>query len=656
MRRTLVALSALAVLAPAGLMFAPAALAADPASPATKAANAAMARDLAWDDTEEATFAGRGFLAAWPEPQIKAADGRVVWDFAALQAVAVHDGPAPDTANPSLWRHARLIDKAGLFQVTDRVFQVRGFDVSVMTVIVGDAGLIIVDPLTSVEVARAALTLARTKVGDRPVKAVIYTHSHADHFGGVRGVVDQADVDAGKVAILAPEGFLEHAVSENVIAGNAMSRRAQFQFGRGLAHGPEGSLGSGIGAAVSSGTLSLIPPTDVIAKTGTERTIDGVRLVFQVTPGTEAPAEMNFAIPQWKVLCLAENANVSMHNVLTPRGALVRDAKGWADYLTESLRLWGGQTDVLITSHGWPRWGNDRIRDYIASHRDAYKYLHDQSVRLMNMGYTAPEIAERIQLPPALARRWFNRGYYGTMKHNSKAVYQRYLGWYDGNPATFDALPPEEAGRKYVAAMGGAKKAIAEGRRAVGAGEYRWAAMVLNHVVFADPGNQDARELLAKAETQMAYQAESAIWRNMYLVAAAELRGAKPSGNGSTVALDMIRNTPTSMILDLFAVRLDPAKAGDARLSLNLVFPERGEKTLVTVANGVLVHEDGLSDPAATTLTAPRAVFLQTMLTGQGLKPAIAAGQASVTGDPAALVRFFTLFDSPDPAFAIVTP
>jgi alkyl sulfatase BDS1-like metallo-beta-lactamase superfamily hydrolase len=540
--------------------------------------------------------------------------------------------------------------------VTDRIYQIRGFDVSAMTIIVGDGGLIIVDPLTTAEVAKAGLTLARKSVGDAPVKALIYTHSHADHFGGVRGIVDQADVESGKVAILAPEGFLEHAVGENVIAGNAMSRRASFQFGRGLTRGPTQSLGSGIGPAVSAGTLTLIPPTDVIGKTGAERTVAGVRLVFQVTPGTEAPAEMNFAIPDWKVLCLAENANVSMHNILTPRGALVRDAKAWADYLTESLRLWGDASDVLVTSHCWPRWGNDRIRDYVASHRDAYKYLHDQSVRMMNQGMTGPEIAEKIALPPSLARRWFNRGYYGTMSYNSKAVYQRYMGWYDGNPSNLNPLPPVEAGKKYVAAMGGPNKTLAEGKRALAAGEYRWAAMVLNHLVFADPANAQARAMLAQAHTQMGYQAESAIWRNIYLVAAAELRGARSVDTQNTAVLDMIRNTPTAMLFDLFAVRLDPAKAGEGRIALNLVFPDRKESFLVTIANGVLVYEKGVSEPAAATLTAPRAVFLQTALTGQGLQQAIAAGQASLTGDPMMLRRFFGSFETPDPAFAIVTP
>ena len=641
-------LAALAAAAP----FAAAQTAQQPASDATKAANAAMAQPLDWADTEEEAFATRGFVAAWPEPTIKTADGRVAWDFKAFASL---EGDAPDTANPSLWRHAKLLAKAGLYQVTDRIYQIRGFDVSVMTIIVGDTGLIVVDPLTTVEVAQAGLALARKTVGDKPVKAVIYTHSHADHFGGVRGVVSQADVDSKRVAIIAPEGFLEHAVGENVIAGNAMSRRAMYQFGRTLPRGPEGSLGSGIGPAVSTGTLSLIPPTDIIRTTGETRTIDGVQFAFQVTPGTEAPAEMNFAIPQWKALCLAENANVSMHNVLTPRGALVRDAKAWADYLTQSLRMWG-DSEVLFTSHGWPRWGSPRIRDYIASHRDAYKYLHDQSVRLMNEGYTGVELAERIALPPSLARRWFNRGYYGTMSHNSKAVYQRYMGWYDGNPANLHALPPQEAGRAYVRAMGGGKKVLAEGRRAIKAGDYRWAAMVLNHLVFAEPDNSAARTALADAHTQMGYQAESAIWRNMYLTAAAELRGVKASEASSTVALDLIRNTPTAMLLDLFAVRLDPAKAGEARLALNLVFPERNERFLVTIANSVLVYEAGIADPSAPTLTAPRAAFLQTALTGQGLQAAIGAGQASISGDPATLARFFGMFTTPDPSFAIVTP
>src|SRR5690606_4077094 len=392
------------------------------ASAATRARNAALSGALPWSDREDEDFAARGFIAAYDEPQIRAADGRVVWDFTAYGFL---EGEAPETVNPSLWRHARLLARAGLFQVSERVYQVRGFDVSNMTIIVGETGLIIVDPLTSAEAASAALALARRTLGERPVRAVIYTHSHVDHFGGVRGVAP----DPTGIEIIAPEGFMEHAVAENVIAGNAMGRRALYQFGSGLQPGPEGQMSSGIGLAISGGTFTLIPPTRTIAATGEELAIDGVRFVFQLTPETEAPAEMNFLLPDFGVLCLAENANVSMHNVLTPRGALVRDAKAWADYLTEALRLYGAQSEILVTSHGWPRFGGERVRDFIASHRDAYKFLHDQTVRLMNAGYTDREIAERVRLPEPLASRWFNRGYYGTMMHNSRAIYQRYMGW-----------------------------------------------------------------------------------------------------------------------------------------------------------------------------------------------------------------------------------
>jgi alkyl sulfatase BDS1-like metallo-beta-lactamase superfamily hydrolase len=620
-----------------------------PASQATRAANSAAVEILPMDDREDEDFAQRGFVATWPEPQIKTADGRVAWDFTAYANLA---GPAPDTVNPSLWRHAKLLTKHGLFRVTDRIYQVRGFDVSNMTIIVGDTGFILVDPLTGMEPARAALTLARRTLGDKPVKAVIYTHSHADHFGGVRGVVDQADVDAGRVQIIAPAGFVEHAVGENVIAGVAMGRRASFQFGAGLTPGPTGQMTSGIGPAVSAGTLTLIPPTRTITRTGETLTLDGVQFVFQITPGTEAPAEMNFQLPQMRALCLAENANVSMHNVLTPRGALVRDAKAWADYLTEALRLYGSTSDVMFVSHGWPRWGNERVTDFIGSHRDAYKYLHDQSVRMMNQGLTGPEIAERIALPDALARRWFNRGYYGTMNHNAKAVYQRYMGWYDGNPANFHALPPEDAGKRYVAAMGGARRVLAEGRRAIAAGDYRWAAEVLNHLVFADPANTEAKTLLADAETQLGYQAESAIWRNMYLSAAKELREGVVNRPSAVASLDLIRNTPTEMVLDLLAVRLDPARAGTQRLKIALVFPERNERHLVTIRNGVLVHETGVTDAADATITMPRAAFLQALL-GGGAPPPDAV---RVEGDRTLLPRFVALFDAPDPNFPIVTP
>jgi alkyl sulfatase BDS1-like metallo-beta-lactamase superfamily hydrolase len=618
-------------------------------SDATRAANAAFSQTLPWADREDEDFAVRGFVAAYDQPQIRGAAGNVVWDFTAYNFL---QGEAPASVNPSLWRHAQLLTRAGLFRVTDRVYQIRGFDVSNMTFVIGDTGLIIIDPLTSSEVAAAGLALARRTIGDKPVVAVIYTHSHVDHFGGVRGIV----LEGAQVEIIAPEGFMEHAVTENVIAGNAMSRRALYQFGFGLTPGPEGQMTSGIGIAVSAGTFTLIPPTRTIARTGETLTVDGVRIEFQVTPETEAPAEMNFFFPDLGVLCLAENANASMHNILTPRGALVRDAKAWADYLTEALRLYGGRTEVMVTSHAWPRFGGARVRDFVASHRDAYKYLHDQTVRLMNAGYTDREIAEQVRLPEALASRWFNRGYYGTMMHNSRAVYQRYMGWYDANPANLNPLPPAEEGVRFVRAMGGEERVLAEGQRAFDEGDYRWAARVLNHLVFANPANTAARALLARTHRQMAYQAESAIWRNIYLVGANELeRGPPVRAVAQTQSADLVAATPTSYILDLLAVRLNPERLGDRRYAFNLVFPERNERFAVTIANGVLVHERDQTAAGAPTITSPRGVFLQALAT-QSMARAVLAGHIRIQGNRRSLEGLGDVFDNPDPNFAIVTP
>lgn len=634
------AASALALAASGALALTP------QASDATKAINAAVAAALP-QDAEDEDFAARGFIAAPSEREIKDQNGNVVWNFRAYDFVT---GPSPDTVNPSLWRHTGLLAKTGLFKVHERIYQVRGFDIANMSIVVGDTGFIIVDPLTSVETARAALDLARAHLGDKPVVAVIYTHSHADHFAGVKGVVSADDVANGKVRVIAPDGFLEHSISENIIAGPAMGRRASYQFGARLAPGETGSLGSGIGVAVSSGTRSLIAPTDLIKTTGGWRTIDGVRFEFQMTPGTEAPAEMNFFLPQFGALCLAENANASMHNVLTPRGALVRDAKGWADYLTEALRLYGGKSEIMFTSHAWPRFGAPRIDDFIASHRDAYKYLHDQSVRMMNKGLTGEEIADRIALPDALNDRWFNRGYYGTMRHNSRAVYQRYMGWYDGNPAHLNTDPEEVTAPRYVEAMGGAKKVKKAARRAHDSGDYRWAAELLDLAVFADPGDAEAKGLLAAAHEQMAYQAESSLWRNMYLSAAKELREGAEEGIAISQSVDFVMATPTSMVFDLLAVRLIAEKAPANELQINFVFPERKEQIAVSIRNGVLIHEEGVAhrQPAAT-VTMPRAAFLGVMLAGMTADPKIA-------GDNAAWETFRTLFETPPPDFNIVTP
>lgn len=619
--------------------------AAQTVSAAARAANAVSAASLPAEDGQDADFASRGFMGTHLATSIPRDDGKgVAWDFAALDRLK---GPAPASVNPSLWRHSLLLAKHGLFRVSDRVFQVRGFDLSVMTVIRGDTGYILVDPLISAETARAALALVRQKLGDRPVTGLIYTHSHVDHFGGVLGVISPEQ--AKSIPILAPDGFLEHAISENVIAGNAMSRRAVYQFGTPLPFGPDGRVTSGIGPATSSGAVGLLPPNDVVKATGERRSIDGVDFEFQLTPDTEAPAEMNFHLPQFRILHLAENANPTMHNILTPRGALVRDAKAWADQLTTALRLWGDSSDILVTSHGWPRFGAANVADFIGSHRDAYKYLHDQSVRLMNKGLTKDEIAETIDLPPTLKARWFNRGYYGTMNHNSKAVYQRYLGWYSGNPADLNPHPPEALGQRYVEALGGPDRVLALAKNAAAGGDFRWAATLLDHLVFSGQAGPAAKALLADSYRQMAYAAEGSLWRNMYLTAATELE--KGPSSGSAGAVGITRLIPTNMLLDLMAVRLVPERAPAQPFTLALVLPDVAERHFITIRNGVMIHESDVPDSADVTITLPRAAFLR------AISGAAAGGPPPQIEGRAELVPLFLgLFEAPATDFAIVTP
>lgn len=625
------------------------------ATPATLEANRSFAEGLPWEDTRDAELSDRGFIASLADTVIRAPDGSGLYD---LSDYDFAEGPAPHTMNPSLWRHLGLLRKHGLYEVVPGIWQVRGFDLSVMSIIAGETGYIIVDPLTGVESASAALDLAFEHLGEKPVHAVIYTHSHADHFGGVKGIVEEADVDAGRVMIIAPEGFMEHAVSENLIAGPAMRRRATYQFGTSLAPGPAGQGGAGIGTGIPNGTLSLIPPTHTVSETGEILVIDGITFEFQMTPGAEAPAEFNFYLPQFRALCLAENANATMHNILPPRGALVRDAKIWADYLTESIRLYADRTDVMFVSHGWPRWGQAEVADFMTHHRDAYKYLHDQTVRLMNKGYTAPEIAEVIALPESLGRKWYNRGYYGTMSHNAKAVYQRYLGWYDGNPANLNAWPPEELAERYVAAMGGASAARRTAQTAFDEGDYRWAAQVASHIVFADDTDQAARELLARAFEQMGFQAEGSLWRNMYLVGAAEARETPTIVERAPVSTDMITAITTEQVFDMLAVRVDPERAEGLDLAIAFVFPDRGEARRVTLRNSVLVHEAGVTGPVLATVSLPRPAFLAMLFAGQPAMGLIEAGIMTIEGEGDAATQLFGSLDPPDtgPPFPIVTP
>ncbi len=633
----------------AGLPIAAAALPA--ASPATRAANAALAAQLNWEDKQDFDFATRGLVALPPEPVIKDADGNIIRDF---RADAAFTGDAPEIVNASLWRNATLLANHGLFKVADGIWQIRGYDLSNMTIIAGKTGWILVDPLTTAEIAAAGLALVDKTLGQRPVTAIIYTHSHADHFGGAAGVVDAADVRSGKVPVVAPVGFLHHAVAENVVAGPAMLRRASYMFGQLLDHAPDGHVSAGLGPVAARGTITLIPPNDDIHATGDERVLDGVRFVFQLTPDTEAPAEMNFYLPDLKAVCMAENANGAMHNVLTPRGALVRDAHNWAAYLLEARRRFA-DADVMFTSHFWPRWGRQEIGRFLTLHAEAYTYLHDQTVRMMNSGLNGAEIAEAIELPPALGRAWFNRGNYGSLKFNARAVYQRYLGGFDGDPVNLDPLPRNTVAKHYVAAMGGAKKVLALAKAAAARGEDRWAATLLGHLTRAEPANKPAREALARVYEQLAYQSEAAPWRDFYLTGAKELRlgpQRPPTGSKNTLAAMV----PIGLLLDSMATRVVPERALGTPFTLALAITDSKERHFITVGNGVMTHEAGVDDPAQATITVSRRGFLG-LVSGQAKAPElIGTGQLSIAGDVAVIQRFTALFEPPRPNFPLVEP
>lgn len=621
----------------------------DPPSAATKAANAASAAAAPWDDKRDLDFAARGFVATRSDPLIKAVDGHPVWN---LDAYAFAKGPAPDTVNPSLWRHVQLLARHGLFKVAEHVWQVRGFDIANITFVEGAHGWIVIDTLSNVEAAQAAYTLVSSQLGKRPISAIIYTHSHIDHFGGAGAF--RADLAPG-APILAPKGFLAAAISENVIAGPAMGRRASYQFGTGLQPGPAGTMGSGIGLGAGHGSASLLPPTREIDADGTELVLDGVRIQVQLTPGTEAPAEMNLGFPDWKLADLAENANVTQHNILTPRGAVIRNAKAWADGLSAALDRFAG-AEVLITSHGWPRFGAAEIADYIGKHRDAYAFLHDQTVRWMNKGLTGDEIATRLRLPDALQKEWYDRPYYGSLSFNARAVVQYYLGWYDANPVHLQPLTPQDGGKRYVAALGGAERVRQLAQAAFDQGDYAWAAELLNRAVFADGTDKAARALLARSYQQLAWQSENSVWRNIYLSGAQELLSDAPGtsavrdGGGLGAALS------PAQLFDVLAVRFAAERAGDARLRLGFVFPDRKTSETVTVANGVLLHHAGIIGTPDATLTIAYADFAGALTKGEPLALKVLSGEARIDGNPAALQQLTGWIDRPDASFPIVLP
>lgn len=611
---------------------------------------------LPFGDTQDFTDAARGHIATLPEVEIRNERGRVVWSLRDYAFLA--HAEAPDTVNPSLWRQARLNMHNGLFQVSDRIYQVRGFDISNMTIIEGQHGIIIIDPLVSTETARASLELYYTHRGRKPVTAVIYSHSHVDHYGGVRGVVDETDVIAGNVAVIAPDRFLEEVTAENVIAGLPMTRRAQFQFGATLFRGPRGQVDAGLGKVTSRGTVTLIPPTQIIRQPVEIHTVDGVEIVFQLTPDTEAKAEMHMFFPGLRALNLAENATHNLHNVYPIRGAQVRDALAWAKYLNEARESYAPKADVVFAQHHWPVWGNGRVLDFLAKQRDAYKFLHDQTVRLMSHGLKSTEIAERLRFPRSLEQEWSVRGYYGTISHNAKSVYQRYIGWYDANPANLSPHPPAERAKRAVAYMGGAAAAIAKAREDFASGDYRWVADVMSQVVFAEPQNQEARDLAADAYEQLGYQAESATWRNAYLLGAYELRhGTPPINARAPVSPDVVKALTVPLFFDYLGVRLNGPKADGRRIVINWVFTDIGERYVLNLENAALTYlANKQADAPDATVTLERPVIGRILMDQISLADATAKGLVSIDGEADKVVELFSLMDEFRLMFPVIEP
>ena len=626
------------------------------ASSFTKEKNAQVLKDLPFSDTQDFEDAKKGFIATTPELVIKNDKGEVVWDMKSYE-YQMGTG-VPVTVNPSLWRVAQINSLNGLFQVTDKVYQIRGFDISNMTIIEGNKGLIIIDPMISAETAKAGLDLYYKNRPQKPIVAVIYSHSHVDHYGGVKGIVDEKDVKSGKIKVLAPSGFLEEAVKENVYAGNAMSRRSFYQYGSMLPRNPKGHVDTGLGKTVSSGgNVTLIPPTDIIKTTGEKRTIDGVQIEFLMAPNTEAPAEMLMYFPQFKLLDTAEDATHTLHNLYTLRGAQVRDAENWWKVLDEAIARYGDKTDVIIAQHHWPKWGNKEIVSYLSNQRDGYKYLNDQTLRLINKGYTMNEIAETLKLPKNLDQDWALRGYYGSVSHDIKAIYQRYLGWYDSNPANLNPLPPEESAKKYVEYMGGSAAVMKKAKEAYNKGDYRWAAEVMNKVVFAEPNNAAAKNLQADILEQLGYQSENGTWRNEYLMGAYELRNGTPKITATTASPDTLNAMTPDMILDYFGMHIIGDKANGKKMVINWEEPNLKEKYVITLENSALVYRKvNTFGNADLNMTIPKESLLGIAGNATTLDKEVQGGRAKVTGDTSKFSELLETFDSFTPDFNIVTP
>ncbi|PNB50137.1 alkyl/aryl-sulfatase [Pseudomonas sp. GW456-12-10-14-LB2] len=650
MKPTLYTIIALTLVSLGGCDNKPNVVAGD-ATPATAAVIQASIKGLDLSDNRDMEDAQRGFIAR-PTGKILGSDGNVLIDFDAYRFV---EGQAPATVNPSLWRHAMLNAQIGLFKVRDGIYQLRGFDIANMTLIDGQTGWIVVDPLTSRESAAAALAFAREHLGNKPVTAIIFTHDHADHFGGVLGITSSSEVAQRNIPIVAPAGFMEEATSENILAGPAMARRSMYQFGKNLTPGATGIVDTGLGKNVAYGSMGILPPTQIIDQPIQPLVLDGVSFVFHNMPGAEAPAELTFSIPALKAYGGAELLAQTMHNLLPIRGAKVRDALRWSEYTQIALDELG-DTEFYFGQHNWPIWGNERIREFITKHRDVYKYLHDQTVRLMNAGYTPNEIADKIQLPDSLASYFGTRGYYGDLRHNVKAIYQLYLGAYDGNPAHLNPLVPKESAKRYVELMGGNAKVVEAAREAYDKGEYRWVAELLDQAVLANPDDTAAKELLARAYEQMGYQAESATWRNSYLTAAMELRNGPPAkGVKRSDLIELMKQTPTERFLEAMAASLDGPAADGKNWTFNLVLTDTNESFVLWIENAVLHYRKGpTAENANATLTVTKDLFVQLLGGTAGLKETLTSDDLKVEGSKVDLVRFLGLLEKAPGNFAIV--
>ena len=628
-----------------------------PATSATAAANAAVLKALPFDDTTDFDLCHKGFIAPLPDKGIIKDDkGKVVWNYPD-EAVATEGDDAPDSVNPSLWRVSQLMGISGLFEVTEGIYQVRGVDLSVISFIEAPDGIVVMDPCLSAEPAKYSLDLYRKHRGDRDVIAVIYTHSHTDHYGGVRGVVEQADVDSGKVKIVAPEGFVKAVLDEFVISGNACSRRTSMQYGSLVKGGPRGTVTAGLGLGTSTGWTTLIQPTDTVTKTGQKMTLGGLEFEFMMAPDSEAPSEMFFYIDKYKALCPAEDATHTQHNVYTLRGAKIRDALAWSKYLKEVRLRYGDKADVMFEPHHWPMWGKKNIKKHLKINQAMYKYLHDQTMHAANSGHTQIEAGEMVELPDGLAQEWATRGYYGTTNHNVKSIWEFYLGWYSGVPATLHQLPPVPAAKKYVEFMGGADAVLEKAQKSFDEDDYRWTAQVVNHVVFADPKNEKAKTLLADAYEQLGYQTESGTWRGWYLSGAQELRqGVKDLPTVDLSSPDTIAAMPTDMYLDYTAIRIDTDKAAGKTITINLVVTDLKQKYVVLVENSVLDYEPGSSDDADVTVTLDRASLNKVLGGTSTASDLVKSGDAKIDGDASALTDLAGMLVDFPFWFNIVTP